>query len=51
MEMSLFQGLLNNVLITIGSCFLPMIVGIAVCFVCSKKRIANKISSFKRNDF
>lgn len=36
MEMSMFQGLLNNVLITVGSCLLPMIVGIAAYFVCSK---------------
>lgn len=44
MEMSLFQGLLNNILITIGSCLLPMIVGIASYFVCSKNESLTKIA-------
>ena len=44
MEMSLFQGLLNNILITIGSCILPMIVGIAAYFICSKNELLTKLA-------
>ena len=44
MEMSMFQGLLNNVLITIGSCLLPMIVGISAYFVCSKNESLTKLA-------
>lgn len=44
MEMSLFQGLLNNILITIGSCLLPMIVGIAAYFICSKNELLTKLA-------
>lgn len=44
MEMSLFQGLLNNILITIGSCLLPMIVGIAAYFICSRNESLIKLA-------
>lgn len=44
MEMSLFQGLLNNVLITIGSCVVPFVIGIAAYFVCSKNESLSKLA-------
>lgn len=44
MEMSMIQGLLNNVLITVGSCLLPTIVGIAAYFVCSKNESLTKLA-------
>jgi ABC-type arginine/histidine transport system permease subunit len=42
--MSMMSGLLNNILITAGSCILPMVVGIAVCVVCNKNQSLSKIA-------
>jgi len=44
MEMSMFQGLINNALITVASCILPMVVGIASYFVCSKNESLSKLA-------
>ena len=40
----MFQGLLNNVLIAVGSCLLPMMVGMAAYFVCSKNELLTKLA-------
>lgn len=42
--MLLSQGLLNNILITIGSCILPFAVGTAAYFVCSRNEVLTKLA-------
>lgn len=44
MEMSLFQGLLNNIFITVGSCLLPLAVGFAAYWLCNKNESLTKIA-------
>lgn len=41
--MTMMSGLLNNILITIGSCILPMIIGVVVYSVCNKNESLSKI--------
>lgn len=44
MDMSLFQGLLNNIFITVGSCILPISVGFAAYWLCNKNESLTKIA-------
>ena len=44
MEMTIWQGLINNFLITVASCVLPLMIGTAAYFVCSKNDVISKLS-------
>lgn len=45
MEMSLFQGLLNNIFITVGSCLLHISIDIAEYWRCNKNEsLANTLA-------
>lgn len=46
MEVSFFKGLLNNFIITIGSCVVPMIVGVLSYLYCRKKATVPKYIRF-----
>lgn len=42
----MFEGLLNNLLITGGSCILPLIVGVVSYFLCDKNKQLSKLAHF-----
>lgn len=42
----MFEGLLNNLLITGGSCILPLMVGVASYFLCDKNKQLSKLAHF-----
>lgn len=44
--MELFKGLLNNFLITGCSCILPLIIGLAMYFICVKNKNLCKVAHF-----
>lgn len=42
----MFEGLLNNFLITGGSCILPLVIGVASYFLCDKNKQLSKLAHF-----